>query len=152
MKQQSHKQLFDIPEDITYLNIAAQSPSFNAIHEAGLEGLMQKRHPHTITIPDYFEPVTELKKLFSKLIDADDYNRIATIPSVSYGMATVANNIKLKAGDEILNMHEQFPSNIYVWQKLADKYSATIKTVKKHLILQLIGKTLEQSHFRSHYR
>jgi selenocysteine lyase/cysteine desulfurase len=109
---QHQKQLFDIPDNITYLNIAAQSPSFKAIYEAGLEGLKQKQLPHTITLSDYFDPVIELKKLFAQLIDADNYNRIATIPSVSYGMATVANNIKLKADDEILVIDEQFPSNI----------------------------------------
>ena len=87
------KHLFDIPEDITYLNIAAQSPSFKSVYEAGLEGLKQKNQPYKITGADYFEQVKELKKLFAKLIDVDDYNRIATIPSVSYGMATVANNI-----------------------------------------------------------
>ena len=130
MSLQHQKHLFDIPEEITYLNIAAQSPSFKAIYEAGLEGLKQKNRPYSITISDYFEPVTELKKLFAELVDVDDYNRIATIPAVSYGIATVANNIKLNAGDEIIVIHEQFPSNIYAWQKLADKYNAVIKTIK----------------------
>lgn len=130
MSLQHQKHLFDIPEEITYLNIAAQSPSFKAIYEAGLEGLKQKNRPYSITISDYFEPVTELKKLFAKLVDVDDYKRIATIPAVSYGIATVANNIKLNAGDEIIVIHEQFPSNIYAWQKLADKYNAVIKTIK----------------------
>jgi selenocysteine lyase/cysteine desulfurase len=112
------------------LNIAAQSPSFKAIYDAGLEGLKQKNQPQTIALSDYFEPVIELKKLFAKLVDVDDYNRVVTIPSVSYGMATVANNIKLNAGDEILVMHEQFPSNIYAWQKLANTYGAVLKTIK----------------------
>jgi len=125
----NQKHLFDIPDNITYLNIAAQSPAFKAVYEAGLEGLKQKARPYTITGSDYFNPVIELKKLFAKLVDVDDYNRIATIPSVSYGMATVANNITLNAGDEILVLHEQFPSNIYSWKKLAKKYNATIKTI-----------------------
>ncbi len=130
MSLQHHKHLFDIPDNITYLNIAAQSPSFTAVYEAGLKGLKQKNRPYSIVISDYFEPVAELKKLFAKLIEVDDHNRIATIPAVSYGMATVAKNIKLNAGDEIIVMHEQFPSNIYVWQKLAEKYNAVIKTIK----------------------
>lgn len=129
MALSNQKHLFDIPEEITYLNIASQSPSFKAIHEAGLSGLLQKKHPHTIAISDYFEPVKELKKLFAKLIDIEDYDRVATIPSASYGIATVANNISLKLGDEILVIDEQFPSNVYAWQKLAKKYNAIIKTV-----------------------
>ena len=130
MSLQHQKHLFDIPEEITYLNIAAQSPSFKSIYEAGLEGLKQKNRPYSITISDYFEPVTELKKLFAELVDVDDYNRIATIPAVSYGIATVANNIKLNAGDEIIVIHEQFPINIYACHKLADKYNAVIETIK----------------------
>ncbi len=127
LKQQKH--LFDLPEEVTYLNIASQSPSFKAIYEAGLEGLKQKNRPYLISTSDYFEPVIELKKQFAQLIEADDYNRIANIPSVSYGMATVANNIRLNPGDEILLMHEQFPSNYYIWKRLADKFDASIVTI-----------------------
>ena len=130
MVLENQKHLFDIPEDITYLNIASQSPSFKAVYEAGLEGLKQKNQPYTIKTSDYFYPVIELKKLFAKLIDANDYNRIATIPSVSYGMATVANNIVLNENNEILVIDEQFPSNMYSWQRLAKKYSAKIIVVK----------------------
>ncbi len=128
---ENQKHLFDIPEDITYLNIAAQSPSFKSVYEAGLEGLKQKSQPYKITGVDYFEPVKELKQLFAQIIDADDYNRIATIPSVSYGMATVANNITLNPGDEIVIVDEQFPSNFYAWKKLADKHNAIIKTISQ---------------------
>lgn len=130
MELDNQRHLFDIPEDVTYLNIASQSPSFNAIYEAGLEGLKQKKRPYIIATSDYFEPVIELKKLFAKVIEVDDYNRIATIPSVSYGMANAANNIQLKPGDEILLIHEQFPSNYYIWKRLADQYDATLVTIK----------------------
>ena len=126
---QNQKHLFDIPKNITYLNTASQSPLFNSVYNAGIEGLKQKSHPHTIKIEDYFEPVTALKKLFAELIDADDFNRIAPLPSVSYGMATVTNNIVLKEHDEILVIDEQFPSNVYTWQKLAETYNAKIVTI-----------------------
>ena len=131
MALQNQKHIFDLPEDITYLNIASQSPAFKAIYEAGLEGLKQKNRPYTITGSDYFEPVVTLKKLFAELVDVSDHNRIATIPSASYGIATVANNIVLQEGDEILVIEEQFPSNYYSWKNVADKYNATIKTVNK---------------------
>ncbi|MBU2940356.1 aminotransferase class V-fold PLP-dependent enzyme [Lacinutrix sp. C3R15] len=131
MQLQNQKHLFDLPKDITYLNIASQSPAFQAIYEAGLEGLKQKNRPYTIKGSDYFEPVVTLKKLFAKLIDANNYNSIVSIPSASYAIATVTNNIVLKEGDEILVIEEQFPSNYYSWQKLAETYNATIITVGK---------------------
>ncbi|MFK8060633.1 MAG: aminotransferase class V-fold PLP-dependent enzyme, partial [Polaribacter sp.] len=124
MKLTNQKHLFSIPEDVIYLNIASQSPSFKAVEQAGIEGVLEKSHPYKITGDSYFEPVKEVKKLFAKLIEVDDYNRIANIPSASYGLATVANNITLNKGDEILLVESQFPSNYYVWEKLADKFDA----------------------------
>ena len=130
MTTQDQKHLFEIPEDITYLNTAAQSPSTRLISEAGIHGIQQKSHPHLIMGPDYFEPVTQLRKLFAEVIDCDNFERIATIPSVSYGLANVANNVRLNEGDEILVIEDQFPSNVYIWQKLADTYRAVLRTVK----------------------
>ncbi len=126
MKLTNKKHLFSIPEEITYLNIASQSPSFKAIEQAGIDGVLEKSNPYKIIGDSYFEPVIELKKLFAQLIETDDYNRIATIPSASYGLATVANNVTLKKDDEILLIEKQFPSNYYVWEKLAKKFDAKL--------------------------
>ncbi|MGB5463988.1 MAG: aminotransferase class V-fold PLP-dependent enzyme, partial [Aureibaculum sp.] len=52
------------------------------------------------------------------------------IPSVSYGIATIANNIKLRSGDEIIIADGQFPSNVYAWQNIAKKHHATVKIIK----------------------
>ena len=129
MENQRH--LFDIPEEVCYLNIASLSPSFTSITEAGIKAIQEKSTPYVIPTSDFFDPVIELKKLFAKLIHTDEYERIATIPAVSYGMATVANNITLKSSDEILIIDEQFPSNYYVWKKLADTYNTTLRVIKQ---------------------
>ena len=124
------KNLFDLPENICYLNTASLSPSFKAVEKAGIDAVLQKSRPYLIPSSDFFDPVIELKKWFAKLIELDDYERIASIPSVSYGIATVAKNIKLKPGDTVVLMQEQFPSNYYSWKKLTDKYNARLKTVE----------------------
>ncbi|MBO3097738.1 aminotransferase class V-fold PLP-dependent enzyme [Gelidibacter pelagius] len=124
------KDLFDIPEDICYLNTASLSPSFKAVEKAGIEAVLQKSRPYLIPSSDFFDPVIELKKRFAQLIEVDNYERIASIPSVSYGIATVAKNIKLKSGDTVVLMQEQFPSNYYSWKKLTDKYQAQLKIVE----------------------
>ncbi len=131
MPLQNQKQLFSIPETVTYLNIASLSPSFKAIEEAGIRAIKEKSKPFLIPSSHFFDPVIEVKKLFAKLIEAPDYNRVVTIPSVSYGLGTVANNITLNKGDEVLVIEEQFPSNIYVWKRLVEKYDATLKVVKQ---------------------
>ena len=130
MNLQNQKHLFKIPEDVTYLNIASLSPSFHSMQEAGLNAVLKKNTPHLTKVSDFFEPVIEMRELFAKLIDAETHERIATIPSVSYGMANVANNITLKSTDEVLIVDEQFPSNYYIWKKLTDQYGTKLKVIE----------------------
>jgi selenocysteine lyase/cysteine desulfurase len=140
MKLLNQKHLFSIPEEVTYLNIASQSPSFKSVEKAGIDSVLEKSHPYKIVEDSYFEPVKALKKLFAKLIDIDDYNRIANIPSASYGLATVANNIDLQKDDEILLLENQFPSNYYVWEKLALKFDAKLNIVSMPKTTENLGK------------
>ena len=131
MSLQHQQDLFDIPEEISYLNTASLSPSFKTVTEAGIKAIQQKSTPYVIPTSDFFEPVTKLKKLFAELIDTDEYDRVATINSVSYGMAVVANNVVLKSTDEVLLIEEQFPSNYYIWKRLTDTYGAKLIVVKQ---------------------
>ncbi len=125
------KDKFSLPVDVTYLNASYMSPLLKDVEKIGIKALQKKSKPFSVFPKDFFEPVTDLKKLYAELIDVKDYNKIACIPSVSYGIATVTNNIKLNPGDEILVVEDQFPSNIYSWVKLAKQYNAVIKTIDK---------------------
>lgn len=124
LSNQTH--LFDLPEQGTYLNAAYMSPQLRAVTEVGISALKRKSSPHGITADDFFADRQRVKSLFSKLIGVEDPERIAIIPSVSYGMANAAANIPLKAGDEIVLIEEQFPSNVYTWKKHADQNQARI--------------------------
>lgn len=125
------KDQFNFPEDIVYLNTASFSPAFKSVEKAGIDAVRKKSRPDFYKSSDLFNPVSRLKKLFAQLIDAEDQNRVVTIPSVSYGMANIANNITLKKGDEIVLIEEQFPSNVYIWIELANKFDAKIITIKQ---------------------
>ena len=105
------------------------SPLPISSEEKGLAAVSQKSNPFQIKTKHFFEDSLELKKLFANLIDAPDYENIAIIPSVSYAMANVTNNIKLNAGDEILILKDQFPSNYYAWKKKAEATNAVLKIV-----------------------
>lgn len=129
MALQNQKHLFSIPDHITYLNTAYMSPSFKAVEKAGIDAVLRKSQPFNISSSDFFEPVEEVKKLFAQLVEVEDYHRIVTIPSVSYGIANVANNIHLNKNDEIIVLEEQFPSNVYSWHNLAQKYGAKLITI-----------------------
>lgn len=124
---QSH--LFSIPSDVTYLNSAYMTPMLKSVEEAGYKGLLKKRNPGEIFAPHFFEPVQEIRDLYSVLINNEEPDRIVVIPSVSYGISTAAQNIKIQSNQKILVVDEQFPSNIYPWKRLADQTGAKIEVV-----------------------
>ncbi len=128
MQQQKH--LFDLSEDLTYLNCAYMSPQLKSVSEIGLKSVVRKARPNEILAHDFFTQQETLKQRFAQLIDAPDYKSTAIIPSVSYGIANAANNIPIHKGDEILLVDEQFPSNVYIWRDIAQKKGAVLKVVK----------------------
>ncbi|MCB0844544.1 MAG: aminotransferase class V-fold PLP-dependent enzyme [Bacteroidetes bacterium] len=127
LKNQKH--LFTLEEGVTYLNCAYMSPLLKSVEEAGVQGIIRKRSPFSIQVEDFFEPVQKLREVFSQLIQNPDPNRIALIPAASYGLSTVAANLKLNAGDNIIVVHEQFPSNIYPWENVVRESGAELRTI-----------------------
>ncbi len=120
---------FDLDPNVTFLNCAYMSPLLNTVEEAGIQGIKRKRRPHIIPPTDFFDETDILRKEYAKLVHCSEPNRLVVIPSASYGMANVAKNVELKAGDNIIVAGEQFPSNVYPWMEIANKAQATIKTI-----------------------
>ncbi len=141
----SQKDKFRIPEEVTYLNGAYMSPSLRSVEKVGHEAISQKCFPYEIKANDFFEPSKNIRKQFADFIQVSDYQNIAIIPSVSYAMANIANNVRLKAGDEIIIVDEQFPSNVYPWQKVATKNNAKINIVKPPTSFEKRGETWNQN-------
>lgn len=123
------RSLFELDESVAFLNCAYMSPQLKSVAAAGRHALKRKNKPNTIQLEDFFAPVQRVKKEFARLINAEEPQRVALIPSVSYGIATVAKNLPLSAGDEIVMPSEQFPSNYYAWERLAQENNARIVTV-----------------------
>ena len=123
------KDRFQLDTDVTYLNGAYMSPLLKSVEEAGITGLRKKRTPSHLGHQEFFEDVNEVRRRFASLIHAEDPQRVAVMPSVSYGMATVAKNLSLSSGDNIVVIGEQFPSNVYCWQKRSTQQGAELRTV-----------------------
>ena len=123
------KDRFQLSPDVTYLNGAYMAPLLKRVEEAGIAGIRKKRNPSQLSHQEFFEDVDDVRRLFAGVINAADYQRVAILPSVSYGMAIVAKNLRLSAGDNIVVVGEQFPSNVYCWQKLTAQHGAELRTV-----------------------
>lgn len=124
--QKSH---FALPPGVHYLNCAYMAPLAHAVRSAGIAGIDRRAAPHLIQPRDFFEESDMVRSLFSRIINAPDPNRIAIVPSVSYGLATVARNVRATAGDNVVVLEEQFPSNVYAWRRLCSEQGLTLRTV-----------------------
>ncbi|MBI4408313.1 MAG: aminotransferase class V-fold PLP-dependent enzyme [Gemmatimonadetes bacterium] len=122
------KQLFSLPDNVHYLNCAYMSPLLRRVEQAGIEGLRRKRLPAGIAPEDFFRESDHARALFGRLVNAEPA-RIAIIPAASYGLATAARNTPLSRGRSIVLAHDQYPSNVYIWQRLAREAGAEVRTV-----------------------
>ncbi|MFN4309844.1 MAG: aminotransferase class V-fold PLP-dependent enzyme [Ferrovibrio sp.] len=114
----SQRALFDIPDDIAYLNCAYMSPLARPVVAAGEAGMARKARPWQVTPQDFFTDTEIVRGLFARLVNATAED-IALVPAASYGLAVAAHALPLQAGQSVLTLAEQFPSNVYPWMEKA---------------------------------
>ena len=124
------RHLFDLPEDVAYLNCAYMSPLLKRAAEIGAEAIGRKLRPWLIHAQDFFTDSERARALFAELLGAraDD---IALVPAASYGLALTAANLPVAAGERILVLAEQFPSNVYTWRALGARTGAEVVRIER---------------------
>ena len=126
----NQRSLFDISDDIAYLNCSYMSPLPRASREAGQAGVARKSEPWKISAQDFFSESETARSLFAELIGGDR-DGVAIVPSASYGVGLAAANLPIASGQTIVLLEDQFPSNVYPWRDLAARSGATIVTVAR---------------------
>lgn len=121
---------FDIPNDVHYLNCAYMSPQLRSVTEAGVRAMARKGKPWQLTPADFFAESEQVRGLFAELVCAN-VDGVAIIPSVSYGIGVAAANLPIDAGQHILVLEDQFPSNVYPWMEVAEERNAQLVTVPR---------------------
>jgi selenocysteine lyase/cysteine desulfurase len=122
--------LFEIPENVTYLNCAYMSPQLRSVREVGERAVARKSRPWKLTASDFFEDSEKSRALFARLVGGDP-DGVALIPAVSYGIAVAAANVTVQERQRILILEDQFPSNVYSWRELAKHSGAKLVTVSR---------------------
>jgi selenocysteine lyase/cysteine desulfurase len=126
----SQRALFEIPDDVTYLNCASMSPQLRTVTAAGIDAVRAKASPWTLRSDDWFVHAEPLRALFGRVIGAD-VESVALVPSVSYGLAVAAANVPVRAGQSIVVLDREFPSGTYTWRELARRTGARVVTVTR---------------------
>jgi selenocysteine lyase/cysteine desulfurase len=122
------RELFEIPDGVTYLNCANMAPQLRSITAAGINAVRAKTIPWTLSAPQWFSGAEELRSLAARVIGADA-DGVALVPAVSYGIAIAAANLPLASGQTIVVLDQEFPSNVYAWRELAKKKNGRVVTV-----------------------
>ena len=127
---ESAHDLFEIPNDVTYLNCANMAPQLKAVTEAGTRAVRAKESPWQLTPPDWFAGAETLRALAARLLGVEA-NGIALVPAASYGIAVAAANLPITKGQTIVLIDQEFPSNVYAWREVARKTGSRIRTARR---------------------
>jgi len=122
------RELFDIPADVAYFNVASLAPTLRAGVAAGRQALQRRAQPWRIGNSDWFDDAERRRTLFGRLIGAPA-GSIALVPATSYGLAVAAANLLVRPGRRILVLAQEYPSGIYTWIRLAQRTGAELQTV-----------------------
>ncbi len=126
----NQRHLFDMPDDIAYLNCAYMGPLMKTSVRAAEIGIQYKVQPWTYGGSDFFTYTEQLRELAAKLVNTDSDN-IALVPSASYGIQIAANALPIDKGGEILIIKDQFPSHVYPWREKAKACGGKIVTAER---------------------
>ena len=124
------RHLFDVPDEVVYVNTANLSPLLHSVHDAGRRGLDMRGRPWTITAPDWFRDVEALRDPAARLLQTSA-DHVALVPATSYGLAIAARNLPLDPGDRVLVLAEEYPSNYYTWQRATQLAGAELVVISR---------------------
>ncbi|KMO12814.1 aminotransferase class V-fold PLP-dependent enzyme [Methylobacterium platani] len=124
------RHLFEVPDDVAYLDAAAWSPLPRTVREAGEAGLLVKSRPWAHPREAVPAQAERARAAAARLIGAatDD---VAIVGSVSHAMATVAANLTVTPGGRVLRVADEFPSLAYAFDRLAAVRGLVVEEVPR---------------------
>jgi selenocysteine lyase/cysteine desulfurase len=125
----SQRHLFALPADVCYLNSASMGLLPLASIEAGKIGAARKGQPWLLEPGFMQQQLERARNAAARLVNAKPEN-IAHTPSVSYGVATAAKNIKIPGGSRVLVLKDDHASPVLEWMTRAAEQGFTVEAVE----------------------
>jgi len=129
-----YTQDFSLKSGHTWLNVASEGPLPKAAVEALEEAIKWKKSPHLLTIAKFQQVPVELKKAIARLINVD-WHDVILGNSATYGLHLLSNGLEFKAGDEIILLQNDFPTDILPWLSLKQKGVVVHQLKAQHQVL-----------------
>jgi selenocysteine lyase/cysteine desulfurase len=106
------------------------APQLRAVRDAGKAVIDWRSRPWEIRPSHFFDKVERVRILFGELVGTSA-ECIALVPSASYGLATAAAALPLRPGDAVLLLEGEYPSNFYIWERLARERGGRLIRVER---------------------
>jgi len=120
MNPRDYTKDFSLKSQHTWLNVASEGPLPKVAVEALQEAIEWKNAPHLLTISKFQQVPLELKRTIARLINVD-WHDVILGNSATYGLHLLSNGLESKAGDEIIVLQNDFPTDILPWLSLQQK-------------------------------
>ncbi|MEO6102936.1 MAG: aminotransferase class V-fold PLP-dependent enzyme [Pseudoxanthomonas sp.] len=122
---------FSLDDDLLSLDCAAQGPRLRSVLLAGQEALLAGTRPWTLSFADWEARIEGLRTLAAETLFEGDAYGVAMVPSAAFALATAARQLPLKAGDGVLVLDAQFPSNLLPWQQRCSETGARMIAARR---------------------
>jgi cysteine desulfurase / selenocysteine lyase len=109
---------FLLDPSVIYLNHAAVSPWPREAVEAVTRFARENGESGAFRYPDWMQQESALRTMLARLINASSIDDIALLKSTSEGLSVIAHGLPWQAGDNVVSIAQEFPSNRIVWQSL----------------------------------
>lgn len=111
---------FSLKPPHVWLNVASEGPLPKKANEALQEAIEWKSAVHLLTVAKFQQVPLKLKETIARLIHVDKDDVILG-NSATYGLHLLSNGLEFKAGDEIILLQNDFPTDILPWLSLQQK-------------------------------
>ncbi|MFC6840190.1 aminotransferase class V-fold PLP-dependent enzyme [Xanthomonas theicola] len=121
---------FALPGGVRYLDTASKGPRLASVLAAGQAALAASTTPWALSFEAWRVQIETLRGLAAATLFEGDVDGVAMVPSAAYGLATAARQLPLAAGEAILLLDGQFPSNLLLWQQRCAETGAHLAVVR----------------------
>lgn len=118
--------LFPAVRNYTYLNSAAVAPPPTVAIRAVARQLEDVSRHGSTHYPDWIETKERARQNLAGMLCVRP-EQIAFMRNTSDGLATIANGMTWKKGDNIVSFAKEFPANFYPWRRVRDKYGVELR-------------------------
>jgi len=112
---------FPVLDHVVHLNHAAVGPWPAATAKAVKDFAHENASIGSVNYVRWLKTEQRLRDLLAQLLNARDSDEIALVKNTSEGLSFVAYGLDWRAGENVVGIQQEFPSNRFVWDSLASR-------------------------------